>query len=1279
MTMRKILTLTLLTALTACAGDVQDIDRTQVGVMDKDFFDGEWYAKWTIVDVPYTTGFAFTGLGEGLERVKFDIRKGNLVAYRSYDFVDGSDEPHEREGAEWQGPMIYSFPIQGHFDVERGFNPATGEQSNTLVENRADCEWYECKQLRVDWNSNIRWRAPNGSYYVQEGDDEDVADRIVVDKDGGYMDVTIKGFMAPEVDQELSRYYGFPIPKCWLYSSPYQDCRGQTISFRISFMKIPKDRPTFKKVSFNDHRMSRFGFFRTTRFHRHEDYGTREANRDHYANIHNIWAKSVNDDGSEIPMAQREPKPVVYYLNDQFPGAGANVDLSGTVTEVEADWDKTLRAAVASAKGIAADSVPQMFYICPHNPVLEGDPAACGAAGTTARIGDIRYNMLYWVPTPQMGSPGGYGPSNTDPLTGEVISSHAYIYGAGYETAAASITDLVRLLLGDLEQESYIDGSDLADQIARADRRWAAVQARGLTKPDVRQIARRDGINHRARQLAELLDQGALESNSFEQTTAPLVQAGLAKPLSSPELMAMATGGVLTGNEPKELLERHNALSMARVVVDRIDQKLTEGGMKAIDFALFRDDAMLHIARRMKQRFGGDYEAIRAELLRKLFKATALHEIGHNMGLRHNFAASTDALNYNDGYWAMKGEFGMLDPEFIMGSSQEAALSERTDANGASVREYQYSSVMDYGGRWYSDLQGLGKYDTAAIKYAYANKVEVWDYEGAAEKLPENTRYTWTNNNLHYTTYPRILAGLPIDAPVGGGTVGGQPIADVVGLIKQRADIDVSDNDQVAEGMERLRVPYRFCSDEYAGGSNICHRFDEGADVYETVRDRISKHEGYRPIAAVSRDRIGWHTGWSYMGWALGAYDFLSLQYKHFVNEEFIIRRGWDCVDPKTGNSVLDDDGDARPHFFAQQCGMEQYYAALIGVEFFVKTLQTPDLGTYYFDTLHNEYRKDVDPTDPAIDANDTFVLDGANDSAQGYLSQWDPDRYGYYSFIKPTYAGFWMDKWAALSFITDTSSNFIGVDASSDTRSFQINFLNLFGDNLHQLISGIVLDEPSLYGPGYDPAEEEGFKYTDRTHIFTNSPGIGSAKVINPSDRFFTRYVALIMATAWAVQQTNNRDMNQNFKIGLKGSIDGAAVPADVAADPARYLELMDPVTDRTYFAVRTEHYGYSPLNPDYTYVPVGYEMLSRIRDQWYDADLIAGGGNPPAMSEWSRSAFKAEVMDVMRARALAHDGGLAGAELDAAAQELARREVHKEFFWVNQLRAMVNAYEMY
>ena len=32
-------------------------------------------------------------------------------------------------------------------------------------------------------------------------------------------------------------------------------------------------------------------------------------------------------------------------------------------------------------------------------------------------------------------------------------------------------------------------------------------------------------------------------------------------------------------------------------------------------------------------------------------------------------------------------------------------LAEQTEENGVSLREYQYSSIMDYGGRWYSDLQ----------------------------------------------------------------------------------------------------------------------------------------------------------------------------------------------------------------------------------------------------------------------------------------------------------------------------------------------------------------------------------------------------------------------------------------------------------------------------------------------------------------------------------------------------------------------------------------------
>ena len=58
----------------------------------------------------------------------------------------------------------------------------------------ADCEWYECKQFRVDWGSNIRWRAGNGSYYIQENDDDDAGDAIRIDKENGHLEVTLKAF-----------------------------------------------------------------------------------------------------------------------------------------------------------------------------------------------------------------------------------------------------------------------------------------------------------------------------------------------------------------------------------------------------------------------------------------------------------------------------------------------------------------------------------------------------------------------------------------------------------------------------------------------------------------------------------------------------------------------------------------------------------------------------------------------------------------------------------------------------------------------------------------------------------------------------------------------------------------------------------------------------------------------------------------------------------------------------------------------------------------------------
>src|SRR5262249_12345829 len=119
----------------------------------------------------------------------------------------------------------------------------------------------------------------------------------------------------------------------------------------------------------------------------------------------------------------------------------------------------------------------------------------------------------------------------------------------------------------------------------------------------------------------------------------------------------------------------------------------------------FADDAVIGLALKLKgQGLSGD--ALFKALRTLIFRGLADHEMGHTMGLRHNFAGSTDALNYDDHFWNIRN----------MPQAQ-------WDAN--SLSEYQYSTVMDYGSRFNSDVHGIGKYDAAAIRFGYGQLVDV--------------------------------------------------------------------------------------------------------------------------------------------------------------------------------------------------------------------------------------------------------------------------------------------------------------------------------------------------------------------------------------------------------------------------------------------------------------------------------------------------------------------------------------------------------------------------
>ena len=119
--------------LSACAG-IDDIDRTQPGKLKKSALAGEWHYRQTVVDVPYTAGMTFIGEQSILERIRWEISEDRLTAYRSYERVEDSERPSDLPGVDYQGAPVAAFPILSHFDVQRVYNEATGEQTNVIVE-----------------------------------------------------------------------------------------------------------------------------------------------------------------------------------------------------------------------------------------------------------------------------------------------------------------------------------------------------------------------------------------------------------------------------------------------------------------------------------------------------------------------------------------------------------------------------------------------------------------------------------------------------------------------------------------------------------------------------------------------------------------------------------------------------------------------------------------------------------------------------------------------------------------------------------------------------------------------------------------------------------------------------------------------------------------------------------------------------------------------------------------------------------------------------------------
>ena len=159
----------------SCAQSNGDVVRVQPNVVRKsDLLDGQWFFRNTVTWTPFNTQFTYPGQTGNMEKLVWEIQEGNLVGYRSYPYTVGAEsnvDPNSKisgttakycdaagkctGGQKYYGAPVVAFPVKSHFDIQRGYNPATGEQTNVISENTSDRFWNQREYMRVDWSQNV--------------------------------------------------------------------------------------------------------------------------------------------------------------------------------------------------------------------------------------------------------------------------------------------------------------------------------------------------------------------------------------------------------------------------------------------------------------------------------------------------------------------------------------------------------------------------------------------------------------------------------------------------------------------------------------------------------------------------------------------------------------------------------------------------------------------------------------------------------------------------------------------------------------------------------------------------------------------------------------------------------------------------------------------------------------------------------------------------------------------------------------------------------------------
>ncbi len=409
---------------TGCASPREDINRVQPLALNKNDFVGdfrnpekapEFYMRSLITQVQRTNPWFSDGLQDLTRRVRFEITERYLIARNAYEYVANTDgrglavkangtPDGQPAAARPDGYIVAMWPITSHFNVQRQYNPSTGEPTNVIEENATDVPWQDREYMRVDWSRNLvgdpnqifwfdsfggdlQWKPVAYFDQAQHTDPNDPKNDIGSHFDElsqGYFDITSKWLAAPAAFD----YYGYQVPYCLLqnfdlypgsYSEGSIECSDQEVTLRTAFWKVPTgDQSTDYEVHeiglwdqniIGNLKMDRSGYDR--------NYGIVDETWHTYLMRYNIWQKShkqgavcgasnLKADGDAeciaadpnsrcdmnaklctLPYEQRTVRPIAFYLDQELPER-----LHPQSQNVINEWNLALKRAVSYAREV---------------------------------------------------------------------------------------------------------------------------------------------------------------------------------------------------------------------------------------------------------------------------------------------------------------------------------------------------------------------------------------------------------------------------------------------------------------------------------------------------------------------------------------------------------------------------------------------------------------------------------------------------------------------------------------------------------------------------------------------------------------------------------------------------------------------------------------------------------------------------------------------------------------------------------------------------------------